>query len=899
MGIENIEYILEEFDHSINDMRKLDVEHTWREEIFNEAYYPVTQISDILVQPLEQLKAARVTLDEMTELSPIILENLKRVANSGNCANFPVDWYSPESIKELHPEVLMDYVDSITNSYAKFIKHTDNQDLEDDIDDLEDPVIVRRFRASLARTSMNGSENSSKFISVMIPKQVIVTNQFVRNTMIPSIVDFQNHSAKDKSESRYVMNTTYTSFDKLLKMTKDACKDSAHKLDRIVDAGMRSDTDRYRTAMNRRFFDAAIRTYIEGCKYLIGALGAYYCMWIGNVRAMDAFVSTCTTKPLDIKPYTESLANDLDGFDSATFAPLINAAKNLKQSMTEIDIAFGTIQDKYPAPEYMRILEGLGSIENGVTSAINYAINDGYIADDIIKMSKIGEADVDKYLNLDGFEVPKTMKTNLGMHPDSATIFELTMFITYMETIANGINYLREVVNKALVQIEQNVNHAFDAKNTADVLRITLVSIQDKLGDFSRNLYEKASSRLEAINQVVTGKALLNFKSIRMDCSPRFHSEIFTAINEEAEDEILELNKKYSNLYMKKLLGDKTYLEDNTQPQQTQEQKPAAQPQQTQPQSQPQQNQDQKPAENQNQNQQNQQNQTNNQNQNQNNTNNDGKKDKKSLFQSLKDAITQFMQDMANRVNGEEGKKNKGFLNKLVNSDFFNRTFSNITVEMPAYLKNAPIQILVDVAMNVSNLQEDQLRGFDEKKLFEAVFRNTGIKYKNYTKPKDGASFNDEVYRVIQVGDSGTLNNIRIMNSAIRQWVKPMWDFLNDYYNGNDLSKLEGMQNKAFSALDRFLGLTPNNDRLDQNLNLVKTWVSTVTSATQKAIKDRKNEYLQTLANADGGKSNTQENQGQGQENGQNGNQPQNQNQGQNGNQPQNQNQSQNGTQTT
>ena len=222
---------------------------------------------------------------------------------------------------------------------------------------------------------------------------------------------------------------------------------------------------------------------------------------------------------------------------------------------------------------------------------------------------------------------------------------------------------------------------------------------------------------------------------------------------------------------------------------------------------------------------------------------------------------------------------------------------------MPKYLRGNPIEYFIAVATNVNALQEGDIRKCSEEDLFAKVFNRTKITYDQYKNPKE-KSFQEEIYKTILVGKNGKLDSIMIANSAINQWIKPMYDYLKDYYEGGSTQQLQGLMKTAFDKFDNLCGLTPQNgDRIDSNLSLVQTWVSAMNGATLQALKDKKNkclEELNILDNGDSTKGNNQNGNNGNQENNQNNggnNQTQNGTNGQNNNQQNNQqNNNQNGT---
>lgn len=237
-------------------------------------------------------------------------------------------------------------------------------------------------------------------------------------------------------------------------------------------------------------------------------------------------------------------------------------------------------------------------------------------------------------------------------------------------------------------------------------------------------------------------------------------------------------------------------------------------------------------------------------------------------IQTIIDAVTKFFDDGAKKKNLRFLNENKGFL--------LSRNYSNTSVELLPWRKETDYFTLMKNVINrVRNINDATLSSADEEGIRKYLFDNLKV-------PITDKGLQDDLVRGLKTAGK-ELTNITVANSDLASMVPQMIKFCENYYN-NFLPGMETLKKYVGDNLKEIEGKTNknNNDKTEQNVNLLATDLIAAVTATRTTMRDRCNDYMTLLAYLAKGNQKGNDSRGNNSGGGNNGNQG-NQNQNNNG----------------
>lgn len=408
-----------------------------------------------------------------------------------------------------------------------------------------------------------------------------------------------------------------------------------------------------------------------------------------------------------------------------------------------------------------------------------------------------------------------------------------------LSNISKNSANLRSLMNRVSTikdQIEKNINNTLnidtgEAVNWCD----NFINVMGKVNVILGWMYRKRLVKLADLAPIVTP-----YQSVEPVCDksylplhPEDDVDVMIDYAEECAEEMLTaINRKYANIYMKKLHGE-LYLEaDGDGNSDGGNTKPVVHDSSTGGNDNQQQQKD-GSSDNSGENKDN--------NQNNNGNNQDGEKknsgkivDKvKSTWQKIKDILAKLASDGLKEKNLKFLSENRDFL--------ISRNYTNTSVEMLPYIaKNEYTTTLRECITKASQLTDATLKNSNEDSLRTAIF--SGV-----TMPKSGEGLQSDMVYGLKVG-AGEMKVTTVSDNALKEKIPGMIAFCEYYYNKfeTDLNGLEADIGKL-SILDGKSG-SGEGDNTDKNKGLVATYLQQAMTAARIASRDRCNDYLKILS---------------------------------------------------
>lgn len=689
----------------------------------------------------------------------------------------------------------------------------------------------------------------------------------VRNTVLPFLVELLDVKLGGSKDGMRVFNRSR--FEDIIKSTKDAYTILFEKIDACYDAvieGVKSygSFSIISTGQINSLFGLIYSIILDTETRVVALLLRMVRAYIANIKELNEAMSQLSWKDgISSEAFTEEYDDDVRGnalnISMTNNAGLLDTAEELITSIRNLtnikneDIARNAEKYTTANPHLVKIFGRKTvadiSMYRSSVNALNLIRSRIIQFASTIKKGNLASADsLDEILRdcdlpFDASAMFDTIFEGYipaSMSPARASVIlcELIVFTSSVKAAAEVFNFIGEQLSDTLTYLSNNVNGSalVNADSAQDWIRNAINALgiaNEGLGLAYRKRLVSLADLLPAPNRYKTKHIVLDKEYLPLH--PQDEPECLVEYEEGwAEEEINSLNQYYTNLYRKKLRGE-VILEagENNQQQQNNTGNAGANTDQGKQSTAP------VVKDNTGTTNTNQDNQNSTDGNNNNNTNQENKETGKIVGR-----IQQLIRTMIEKIQqlAQNGSKEKNLKFLADNKDFLTqRNYVNTSVEMLPYRRESNYVEMMKKCINkAANIDAGTLKSTDENGIRNAIFGGINA-------PVTSEGLEADLVRGFKVGNK-ELKMTTVADGNLKTAVPGMISYCEKYLN-SFADSLKGLENdiKQLSSLDNKKS-SEQNDKTNENVNLVSSQLATGLKAMRYAARDRFNDYMKILS---------------------------------------------------
>lgn len=831
----------------------------WREKIYNESFSPSIDLNI----PMDGIKQLTNIISSMELDTKNILERFKNLSDVdtekiSNLKGIKVKWRSVNELGNIRLQYFDSFVKKVQDACEDIIT---NKVIDKNLQYFRDSSRLTTLKSNLVVTCVPYYMTNKDLLTVQNEEIYAVTPETVNNIFRGFLLEFYNIRLKSKSGDKY-KEMSFSS------ITGSICKKINDTVQRLgmLESSTINVTDASLHPSIKKMFYSVDMIVLQTVQYLFAVYMRTLTSYINNVRELMRVQNLMDTNYGDVASVmTESVVSIMDTCTLEKPAKLITAVSNLMTAMKNTNLVTKSVaemkeigSDPYTYQFPIRTMKDLnGRLKKLIID--NHRDDMDTASSDLIADAKLSQDDLKGlFSNTDRAENMNFLKT---VENDPNFIYlDLCLMLNNLPIISDTINHMKtNIIGKYIQALEANVNNAFpNGLRNKDIIEF-LQDLLENISWYERELAKAYVRRLRMIGNILK---IESSSEISLELDNYFADAIASSYRVilEEDESLEEMNREYQKLLIRNTVG-MFFEDDNNKDQNTDNGNSGNNNQQ---------NNNQKDAgsnnQNNNNNPQNQQNSnddnpskkpviTDNGNQNDSkDTNNDGNNDtsKKSKFgvQKIKDFINNIIESMKNWMESSQGKKNKNILES--NKDYLlNRSYVNSTIELLPIRQNfQPIGMLDQMIKNVSSITKDTLKTADEKTMIQKVFNNFGLP----NNIEDVSTLDNALLQSVKFGNSNPDETKKLSNNAIKEIMPGVISFLEMYYGGDYISKLQKFEETSVDKLNTFFQLAKfvnngdNNDRTLDNLQLTTNLIHSGIKGVRGASREVAQYYMDIVA---------------------------------------------------